>query len=91
MNIKYLAAIMTITALTAPAYAAGANNTIGGTDNIATANSAAVFGYQNQTHANNTLTFGENNITNGTNRSQAATIPKLGDGIHSHSAATPRH
>ena len=67
MNIKYLAAIMTITALTAPAYAAGANNTIGGTDNIATANSAAVFGYQNQTHANNTLTFGENNITNGTN------------------------
>lgn len=67
MNIKYLAAIMTITALTAPAYAAGTNNTIGGTDNIATANSAAVFGYQNQTHANNTLTFGENNITNGTN------------------------
>lgn len=67
MNIKYLAAIMTITALTAPAYAASANNTIGGTDNIATANSAAVFGYQNQTHANNTLTFGENNITNGTN------------------------
>lgn len=67
MNTKYLAAIMTITALTAPAYAAGTNNTIGGTDNIATANSAAVFGYQNQTHANNTLTFGENNITNGTN------------------------
>lgn len=67
MNIKYLAAIMTITALTAPAYAAGTNNTIGGTDNIATANSAAVFGYQNQTNANNTLTFGENNITNGTN------------------------
>ena len=67
MNIKYLAAIMAITALTAPAYAAGANNTIGGTDNIATANSAAVFGYQNQTNANNTLTFGENNITNGTN------------------------
>lgn len=67
MNIKYLAAIMTITALTAPAYATGTNNTIGGTDNIATANSAAVFGYQNQTHANNTLTFGENNITNGTN------------------------
>lgn len=67
MNIKYLAAIMTITALTAPAYATGANNTIGGTDNIATANSAAVFGYQNQTNANNTLTFGENNITNGTN------------------------
>lgn len=67
MNIKYLATIMTITALTAPAYAAGTNNTIGGTDNIATANSAAVFGYQNQTHANNTLTFGENNITNGTN------------------------
>ena len=31
MNIKYLAAIMTITALTAPAYAAGTNNTIGGT------------------------------------------------------------
>lgn len=50
MNIKYLAAIMTITALTAPAYATGTNNTIGGTDNIATANSAAVFGYQNQTH-----------------------------------------
>lgn len=49
MNSKYLAAIMTITALTAPAYAAGTNNTIGGTDNIATANSAAVFGYQNQT------------------------------------------
>ena len=67
MNIKYLAAIMTITALTAPAYAAGTNNTIGGTDNIATANSAAVFGYQNQTNSNNTLTFGENNITNGTN------------------------
>lgn len=67
MNIKYLAAIMTITALTAPAYAAGTNNTIGGTDNIATANSAAVFGYQNRTNANNTLTFGENNITNGTN------------------------
>lgn len=67
MNTKYLAAIMTITALTAPAYAAGTNNTIGGTDNIATANSAAVFGYQNQTNANNTLTFGENNITNGTN------------------------
>lgn len=67
MNIKYLAAIMTITALTAPVYAAGTNNTIGGTDNIATANSAAVFGYQNQTNANNTLTFGENNITNGTN------------------------
>ena len=67
MNIKYLAAIMTITALTAPAYAAGTNNTIGGTDNIVTANSAAVFGYQNQTNANNTLTFGENNITNGTN------------------------
>lgn len=67
MNIKYLAAIMTITALTAPAYATGTNNTIGGTDNIATANSAAVFGYQNQTNANNTLTFGENNITNGTN------------------------
>lgn len=67
MNIKYLAAIMTITALTAPVYAAGTNNTVGGTDNIATANSAAVFGYQNQTHANNTLTFGENNITNGTN------------------------
>lgn len=67
MNTKYLAAIMTITALTAPVYAAGTNNTIGGTDNIATANSAAVFGYQNQTNANNTLTFGENNITNGTN------------------------
>ena len=67
MNIKYLAAIMTITALTAPAYAAGTNNTIGGTDNVATANSAAVFGYKNQTNANNTLTFGENNITNGTN------------------------
>lgn len=67
MNTKYLAAIMTITALTAPAYAAGTNNTIGGTDNIATANSAAVFGYQNQTNANNTLTFGENNVTNGTN------------------------
>ncbi|MDU3930337.1 MAG: YadA-like family protein [Veillonella sp.] len=67
MNTKYLAAIMTITALTTPAYAAGTNNTIGGTDNIATANSAAVFGYQNQTNANNTLTFGENNITNGTN------------------------
>lgn len=67
MNIKYLAAIMTITALTAPVYAAGTNNTIGGTDNIATANSAAVFGYQNQTNANNTLTFGENNVTNGTN------------------------
>lgn len=67
MNIKYLATIMTITALTAPAYAAGTNNTIGGTDNIATANSAAVFGYQNQTNANNTLTFGENNVTNGTN------------------------
>lgn len=67
MNIKYLAAIMTITALTAPVYAAGTNNTIGGTDNVATANSAAVFGYKNQTNANNTLTFGENNITNGTN------------------------
>lgn len=67
MNIKYLAAIMTITVLTAPAYAAGTNNTIGGTDNVATANSAAVFGYKNQTNANNTLTFGENNITNGTN------------------------
>jgi hypothetical protein len=67
MNIKYLAAIMTITALTAPVYATGTNNTIGGTDNIATANSAAVFGYKNQTNANNTLTFGENNITNGTN------------------------
>lgn len=67
MNIKYLAAIMTITALTAPAYAVGTNNTIGGTDNVATANSAAVFGYKNQTNANNTLTFGENNITNGTN------------------------
>lgn len=46
MNIKYLAAIMTITALTAPAYATGTNNTIGGTDNVATANSAAVFGYK---------------------------------------------
>lgn len=60
-------AVMVLSAVVNGAYANGTNNLVGGTDNVATANSAAVFGYKNTVNSNNALAFGENNTVNGTN------------------------
>lgn len=60
-------AVMVLSAVANGAYANGTNNLVGGTDNVATANSAAVFGYKNTVNSNNALAFGENNTVNGTN------------------------
>lgn len=67
MNKKMMLAVMVLSAVVNGVYASGTNNLVGGTDNMATANSAAVFGYQNTVNANNALAIGENNIVNGTN------------------------
>lgn len=60
-------AVMVLSAVVNGAYANGTNNLVGGTDNVATANSAAVFGYKNTVNSNNAIAFGENNTVNGTN------------------------
>ena len=60
-------AVMVLSAVVNGAYANGTNNLVGGTDNVATANTAAVFGYKNTVNSNNALAFGENNTVNGTN------------------------
>lgn len=60
-------AVMVLSAVVNGAYASGTNNLVGGTDNVATANSAAVFGYKNTVNSNNAIAFGENNTVNGTN------------------------
>lgn len=60
-------AVMVLSAVVNGAYANGTNNLVGGTDNVATANSAAVFGYKNTVNSNNSIAFGENNTVNGTN------------------------
>lgn len=67
MNKKMMLAVMVLSAVVNGVYASGTNNLVGGTDNVATANSAAVFGYQNVVNANNALAIGENNTVNGTN------------------------
>ena len=67
MNKKMMLAVMVLSAVVNGVYASGTNNLVGGTDNVATANSAAVFGYQNFVNANNALAIGENNTVNGTN------------------------
>ena len=67
MNKKMMLAVMVLSAIVNGVYASGTNNLVGGTDNVATANSAAVFGYQNAVNANNALAIGENNTVNGTN------------------------
>lgn len=67
MNKKMMLAVMVLSAVANGVYASGTNNLVGGTDNVATANSAAVFGYQNVVNANNALAIGENNTVNGTN------------------------
>lgn len=64
---KVMLAVMVLSAVVNGAYANGTNNLVGGTDNVATANSAAVFGYKNTVNSNNALAFGENNTVNGTN------------------------
>lgn len=60
-------AVMVLSAVVNGAYANGTNNLVGGTDNVATANGAAVFGYKNTVNSNNSIAFGENNTVNGTN------------------------
>lgn len=60
-------AVMVLSAVVNGAYANGTNNLVGGTDNVATANSAAVFGYKNTVNSNNAIAFGESNTVNGTN------------------------
>lgn len=67
MNNKMMLAVMVLSAVVNGVYASGTNNLVGGTDNVATANSAAVFGYQNTIDANNAIAFGENNVASGTN------------------------
>ena len=67
MNKRMMLAVMVLSAVVNGVYASGTNNLVGGTDNVATANSAAVFGYQNVVNANNALAIGENNTVNGTN------------------------
>ena len=64
---KVMLAVMVLSAVVNGAYANGTNNLVGGTDNVATANSAAVFGYKNTVNSNNAIAFGENNTVNGTN------------------------
>lgn len=64
---KVMLAVMVLSAVVNGAYANGTNNLVGGTDNVATANSAAVFGYKNTVNSNNAIVFGENNTVNGTN------------------------
>ena len=64
---KVMLAVMVLSAVVNGAYASGTNNLVGGTDNVATANSAAVFGYKNTVNSNNAIAFGENNTVNGTN------------------------
>lgn len=64
---KVMLAVMVLSAVVNGAYANGTNNLVGGTDNVATANSAAVFGYKNIVNSNNAIAFGENNTVNGTN------------------------
>jgi len=64
---KVMLAVMVLSEVVNGAYANGTNNLVGGTDNVATANSAAVFGYKNTVNSNNALAFGENNTVNGTN------------------------
>ena len=64
---KVMLAVMVLSAVVNGAYANGTNNLVGGTDNVATANSAAVFGYKNTINSNNAIAFGENNTVNGTN------------------------
>lgn len=64
---KVMLAVMVLSAVVNGAYANGTNNLVGGTDNVATANSAAVFGYKNTVNSNNSIAFGENNTVNGTN------------------------
>lgn len=66
MNKKMMLAVMVLSTVVNGVYASG-NNLVGGTDNVATANSAAVFGYKNIVNANNALAIGENNTVNGTN------------------------
>ena len=46
-------AVMVLSAVVNGVYASGTNNLVGGTDNVATANSAAVFGSQNVVNTNN--------------------------------------
>lgn len=58
---KVMLAVMVLSAVVNGAYASGTNNLVGGTDNVATANSAAVFGYKNIVNSNNAIAFGENN------------------------------
>ena len=48
-------AVMVLSAVVNGAYANGTNNLVGGTDNVATANSAAVFGYKNTVNSNNCI------------------------------------
>ena len=64
---KVMLAVMVLSAVVNGTYANGTNNLVGGTDNVATANSAAVFGYKNTVNSNNAIAFGENNTVNGTN------------------------
>lgn len=64
---KVMLAVMVLSAVVNGAYANGTNNLVGGTDNVATSNSAAVFGYKNTVNSNNAIAFGENNTVNGTN------------------------
>ena len=52
---KVMLAVMVLSAVVNGAYANGTNNLVGGTDNVATANSAAVFGYKNTVNSNNAL------------------------------------
>lgn len=62
---KVMLAVMVLSAVVNGAYANGTNNLVGGTDNVATANSDAVFGYKNTVNSNNAIAFGENNTVNG--------------------------